>query len=202
MVACGAKPGVTVCALLEHRWECVAAQLAAGMAGAAFFAMQPHLGAQTLAEHLALTKPKCLLTSARMRAKLEAAVEAAVEAAAITASPAVEASPAPLLSVDAADWSAEAARLGAAAIDAQPGWARAAPFEPAIVTMTSGTSGKPKVRFGSLAIPLHARVLMLRALPASLRYPHASSRARIPAKVLLRGGDTQPRPCRTFSCLS
>ena len=103
--------------------------------GAAFFALETHYGPQMLSELMASTRPVAAFAQPATRQKLTTALVAA-------RSP-------PLLTLDGAAWKAEAA---AALAPPRESWPRAAPFDTGIITMTSGTSGKPK----AIACPVSA----------------------------------------------
>jgi len=123
LVGHGAKPRAVVGVLLEHRYESLLAQLATGVAGAAFFPLETHLGPKALAGLLDSASPVALLTSAKYAGRLDATI--------------------PTLSFDEPGWRA---LVRAAAKTAPPAalWARPMPYDAGIVTMTSGTTGAPK----------------------------------------------------------
>ena len=150
LVAAGARPRTVVGCLMEHRSEAVVAQLAAGLSGAAFFGMETHFGPKMLAELLEQSRPVALLASAATRARAEGALPTTTA----------------LLDVDAG-WR-EAAAAAAAAVAPPEAWARAAPYDGGIITMTSGTSGKPKAIVCPHAAYAHA------AAARQARHPYAA----------------------------
>ena len=150
LVAAGARPRTVVGCLMEHRAEAVVAQLAAGLSGAAFFGMETHFGPKMLAELLEQSRPVALLASAATRARRGRAAD----------------DNGALLDVDAG-WR-EAAAAAAAAVAPPEAWARAAPYDGGIITMTSGTSGKPKAIVCPHAAYAHA------AAARRARHPYAA----------------------------
>ncbi|KAL1526376.1 hypothetical protein AB1Y20_015089 [Prymnesium parvum] len=142
LAACGAKPRATVASMMEHSTEYILAQLAAFQTGAAFFALETHYGPQMLLDLLETTRPVAALASPRLRQKLEAALPPAT----------------PLLTLDGG-WHALAQAAGARAPPSKA-WVRAAPYDTGLITMTSGTSGKPKAiacPYASLSFATAAR---------------------------------------------
>lgn len=115
--------------------------------GAAFFALETHYGPQMLSELLEATSPVAGLASLTLRPRLEAACSA------------------PILTLTGGKWRAELSKLP------RPRWVRAGPFDTGIVTMTSGTSGKPK----AIAVPFSS--LSMSAVARNMRYPYRSKAA-------------------------
>lgn len=109
-----------------------------------------------LTELLETTKPAAGLASGLLRPKLEAAIPAAKRAA--------------ILILSEPGWKDVARR---AAVPSQ--WPRAAPFDTGLITMTSGTSGKPK----ALAVPVIS--LAMAAVARDMRYPYNCRRDGQPA---------------------
>ena len=139
------------------------------MSGAACFGLETHFGPQMLTDLLKDTTPVAAIAADRHLPKLAAALAAAAEAA--DDRPMGAAAAAPLLQMDAAsDWRATVAAAAAAA-PPREAWARAAPYDAGIITMTSGTSGKPK----AIACPAIAYAVAVRARQARLPYAPSAS---------------------------
>lgn len=149
-VAHGAGPDLNVASLLEHRYEFLLAQLAAGLAAAGFFAMETHFGPQMLVELLKQTTPVCAVVSAKTAARLTAASASL-----------------PLINVDT-QWREQAANE-AARVPRPSQWPRARPFDTGIITMTSGTTGTPKTILCTYA----AYSLSISARASIVPYTHA-----------------------------
>ena len=153
LVSHGAAPRKVVVSLMEHCAEYMLAQLATFQAGAAFFALETHYGPQMLTELLQQTHPVAGFSSAPLRSRLHAALQSSTNA--------------PTLSLDGTGWRQEAA-AATAAVPPRDTWARAAPFDTGIITMTSGTSGKPK----AIACPVVS--FSFAADARNARYPYAA----------------------------
>lgn len=164
LVSAGAKPKAVVAVLLEHRYESLVAQLAVGVSGAAFFPLETHLGPKALADILAPAAPVALITSHKYASRLPSGG-------------------APTLNFDHLDWR-QTVREGA---DRAPAtWARAAAYDPGIITMTSGTTGAPKTVLNpmrSYAVSLAAR---------QHRYPYAGTHEREATNVMFSWEAARP----------
>ncbi|KAL3928627.1 MAG: hypothetical protein SGPRY_002309 [Prymnesium sp.] len=154
LAVCGAKPRTTVASLMEHCAEYILAQLAASQTGAAFFALETHYGPQMLLELLQSTRPIAAFASANMRQKLSAALSVGDAT--------------PILTLGCSGWRSEAQSVIKNSTPREL-WSRAAPFDTGVITMTSGTSGKPK----AIACPMVS--LPFAILARNSRYPYVDS---------------------------
>ena len=163
LVSKGAAPRSAAALLMQHCAEFLIAQIGIAMSGAACFGLETHFGPQMLSDLMADTRPLAAITSPRHAPQLAAALSPEMGL--------LE------MSHDGA-WRA-LAQSAAEQVPPRSAWVRAAPYDTGLITMTSGTSGKPK----SIACPTISLAVAVRARELTL--PYAT-----PEELAARG-DTQ-----------
>ena len=154
LVAHGAAPRTSVATLLPHAAQFLVAQLAVAMSAAACFALEGHFGPKMLNDLLGDTTPIAALAApGTLAERLGAALPAGVS----------------LLAVDADGGWKVAAGDARAAAPPRSAWPRAEPYDTGIITMTSGTTGKPK----AIACPTVSYAVAVRAREHALPYAPA-----------------------------